>query len=1056
MQVGSDIDVKLYVSDGAGNVDSCSATVKVKSTTLMPTFESGLCATDTIKIFGNVPPAATQGTYTYKWTGPNGENFFVENPIIPSVDQSYNGQYKLEVTGFNGCISIGTVLVNVNPITNPTLTTSEATICEGEDIILSTTSYVGNITYNWYQGINPTGVLIGQSQVADFAVKPNLGTIFYYAIIDGKTCKSNPSNLLKVTVLKQPEAQVNDILLTPCEGQDIQLGSPITNTNFQYFWNGPGYVGTGRIPETIANASLANAGVYTLVIKNGQCISDTASTIVEILESPDQPIINASDIYCQGSTITLVALNATSASKYEWYKDGILYSTTTENNLNLFNAQLSYQGTWTVKAIQGQCSSPLSVSKFIAVDVLEFGVTNSGPACEGDSIQLLATFIPNATYKWDGPTAINSNIHDPTVLAVPGDYSVTLTTPTLCQNNATTTVRVISLPEITALSSDAKLCMDLGTDLNFSPSIFPNDPAFTFKWSGPGGFMSTLKNAVKDNITQQDTGIYTLIVLNQGCPSLPQKIDVDFKIIPPRPEIVAKDFYCSGDSIILTIANLTQTGSYLWNTPLGQVTTTQPILRLASQVGGGGKYSVGLTIDGCSSDMSDTITVQIRPRPSKPAVFGQSPICFGDTLNLTTSTPLSGNAFVWFKNGASVANTQTYIIPYATETSEASYTLQVIKDGCPSAISDPILITVKPEIGTPSFATANTSICANTIGLELCIQSQSAVPNAQVNFITNSGQILSSTSSLCQMITDISKLNLGPNFIYVRHEIDGCYSERSTPIIIDVKETPSQIATIIEGDITACPGEIVKLTALHDSPLVNIQWSALDNAVLIESPTSMTTLISNLKPGSNAVTLSYSIDGCSNFSSDTIDITLDFLPTALQDVYTIAYGSNGLFDILSNDVLPSEYLVTIVKQPQAGSAKIENNKLIYNADPRYISSQFVTYRVCSRFCDDLCAEATVIIDTDEDIPCKLPHVITPNEDGINDVLIIPCLGNGDYPQNRIMIFNEWGQEVFNDTDYKNDWDGSFNGVPLPVGTYFYILKLNDKVKTLHGFLVIQR
>lgn len=73
-------------------------------------------------------------------------------------------------------------------------------------------------------------------------------------------------------------------------------------------------------------------------------------------------------------------------------------------------------------------------------------------------------------------------------------------------------------------------------------------------------------------------------------------------------------------------------------------------------------------------------------------------------------------------------------------------------------------------------------------------------------------------------------------------------------------------------------------------------------------------------------------------------------------------------------------------------------------------------------------------------PLIIPNVFTPNGDGVNDVFFIPGLDT--YTENEITIINRWGNNVYEKTNYKNDWTG--NG--LPEGTYFYILK----VKTLAG------
>ncbi|GEM_PF-1417012 len=65
------------------------------------------------------------------------------------------------------------------------------------------------------------------------------------------------------------------------------------------------------------------------------------------------------------------------------------------------------------------------------------------------------------------------------------------------------------------------------------------------------------------------------------------------------------------------------------------------------------------------------------------------------------------------------------------------------------------------------------------------------------------------------------------------------------------------------------------------------------------------------------------------------------------------------------------------------------------------------------------------------------NVFTPNGDGINDFLAFTLLEL--YPGSMLQVFNRWGEMVYEDDNYYNDWDGE----DLKEGTYFYILKVND-------------
>lgn len=98
----------------------------------------------------------------------------------------------------------------------------------------------------------------------------------------------------------------------------------------------------------------------------------------------------------------------------------------------------------------------------------------------------------------------------------------------------------------------------------------------------------------------------------------------------------------------------------------------------------------------------------------------------------------------------------------------------------------------------------------------------------------------------------------------------------------------------------------------------------------------------------------------------------------------------------------------------------------------------------------------------------IPQFISPNGDDKNDVLIIENINY--YPNNKLQVFNRWGNLVYEKDGYINDWDGSANvskGVniifqgdgsqPLPSGTYFYILDLGvDGLEPYNGYVQIHK
>jgi gliding motility-associated-like protein len=100
----------------------------------------------------------------------------------------------------------------------------------------------------------------------------------------------------------------------------------------------------------------------------------------------------------------------------------------------------------------------------------------------------------------------------------------------------------------------------------------------------------------------------------------------------------------------------------------------------------------------------------------------------------------------------------------------------------------------------------------------------------------------------------------------------------------------------------------------------------------------------------------------------------------------------------------------------------------------------------------------------ENCPPRVPQGFSPNGDGINDTFEI--LGLKDiFMNHQLFIYNRMGDEVYSGKNQDPFWNGKDmrknqpvnSGNLLPVGTYFYVLKLNDPVhKDLSGWVYLNR
>jgi gliding motility-associated-like protein len=81
---------------------------------------------------------------------------------------------------------------------------------------------------------------------------------------------------------------------------------------------------------------------------------------------------------------------------------------------------------------------------------------------------------------------------------------------------------------------------------------------------------------------------------------------------------------------------------------------------------------------------------------------------------------------------------------------------------------------------------------------------------------------------------------------------------------------------------------------------------------------------------------------------------------------------------------------------------------------------------------------------------------TPNGDNYNDYLQISNIQN--YPNFELFVFNKWGQQVHSQKQNYTPWNGTWNGVNVLDGTYYYVFYYDgdNKNKIVKGDITILR
>lgn len=164
--------------------------------------------------------------------------------------------------------------------------------------------------------------------------------------------------------------------------------------------------------------------------------------------------------------------------------------------------------------------------------------------------------------------------------------------------------------------------------------------------------------------------------------------------------------------------------------------------------------------------------------------------------------------------------------------------------------------------------------------------------------------------------------------------------------------------------------------------------------------------------------------------------------------------SSLISDADNNLVLSS---LTITQQPASGATVSINGTslLIDYAELSFTGTETLTVQVCDVFgeCTSQQFSITVIGEI------EIFNAVSPNGDGKNDFFKIEFIEFLE-PENTVIIYNRWGDVVFEVSNYNND-DRVFRGVSnkgndLPSGTYFYKIEFQSGMEAKTGFLSLKR
>ncbi|HEX7845111.1 MAG TPA: gliding motility-associated C-terminal domain-containing protein [Chitinophagaceae bacterium] len=242
------------------------------------------------------------------------------------------------------------------------------------------------------------------------------------------------------------------------------------------------------------------------------------------------------------------------------------------------------------------------------------------------------------------------------------------------------------------------------------------------------------------------------------------------------------------------------------------------------------------------------------------------------------------------------------------------------------------------------------------------------------------------------------------------------------------------------NDTIVCAGAPVQMRATSNLAGTNFSWSPAGGLTAANIGNPIATVNNN-----SAFTVTATLNGCVRTKTVNIGIKPNPVINAGPD-QTILMGDEALLQGSGNAA------VTITWTPTA-SVLYGGNSFQAKVKP----AATTTYTLTVLNSDGCRSTDDVVVNI---VPncADVKNAFTPNGDGMNDRWIVSS-STACYTKLSVAVYNRYGNEVYKNDNYQNNWDGTYNGKPVADGTYYYVVSfklINGRTATLKGDVTILR
>lgn len=716
-----------------------------------------------------IPSVTADAGNSLTWYASNGISV-ITGP--PTINKNTLGTYTYYVsqTNSDGCesdklqITINIVVVPPAPSTN------SVSYCKDEVASSLTATPSSGYTLQWYDSDGTTAL---SSAPTPQTSTPGT-TTYYVSQITSNNCIS-PKASVSVTINDlpvPPTATPNAYVYCLNDNATTLSATALSGNTLKWYGTDGSTVLTGA--PTPPTSVSGNSNYYVSQVNGQGCESPKTSVNIDVKPAVAMPTASPGNIteYCENDAATPLFASGNGGNLIWYNSDGTL----TNNNNGIGGAPTPSTATSAIGTTQyyvvqqslitGCDSEPL----YIDVEVYAnptITTTSIISSCAGEAVTLNGNGAgTGGSYSWDGGV-VDGVSFVPPFTNTSMTYTVTGTDANGCQNSASATVTVNSLPNTpTVIAPSYSYCKDA----NATPLLANASFNHTLVWYDTDGItVLTAPFTPPTSVTGTFTYYVSQVDNSTGCEGPTESIDVVVGVGIPSP-ITFDRSVCKNDFSTLLTATKLPGHTLNWFDPNGNALSFAPTYN--TLIPGTTSYYVSQydPVTGCVSPL-DTIDVVVNDLPNISAGMDFD-ICQGESVIVSGSGAGTGGSYSWnsgLTDGISFSPTVT-----------STYTVTgTDANGC--SATDDITVTVNAIPMSPAVDPNNeTTYITGSIASAL---SAIGLSGHTLKWYNADGSLSNGTGSAPTPSTSTNDLGITSYFVTQVNDQTGC---ESPPLEIQV------------------------------------------------------------------------------------------------------------------------------------------------------------------------------------------------------------------------------------------------------------------------------